>query len=179
MSVGLLVPEKSRGTSSPTSVAYHSSPVSLVCAGLRRSCHVVLPGLSDPIYCEAYVKMQGFDIVLGQSCCTFLVLRDRILSLSRSADVLLVNQTASTLQNLSLDFATLGDLKLVERPAVYTIAPHGFQTIKATIKVMRSGLRIMARMDPWLTRNTRCHLLRQVSSSVAFSGRAQACLKHA
>jgi len=52
------------------------------------------------------------------------------------ADVLLVNQTANTLQNLCLDFATLGDLKLVERPGVYTIAPHGFQSIKATIKVL-------------------------------------------
>jgi coatomer subunit beta len=50
-------------------------------------------------------------------------------------DVLLVNQTANTLQNLCIDFATLGDLKIVERPSVYTIAPHGFQSIKATIKV--------------------------------------------
>ncbi|KAI6100404.1 coatomer beta subunit appendage platform-domain-containing protein [Pisolithus croceorrhizus] len=50
-------------------------------------------------------------------------------------DVLLVNQTSNTLQNLCLDFATLGDLKLVERPTVHTIAPHGFQSIKATIKV--------------------------------------------
>ncbi|KAF7970467.1 hypothetical protein HWV62_23875 [Athelia sp. TMB] len=73
-----------------------------------------LTGFSDPIYAEAYVKMHGFDILL---------------------DVLLVNQTPNTLQNLCLDFATLGDLKLVERPGVYTIAPHGFQSIKATIKV--------------------------------------------
>ncbi|KAF9055737.1 coatomer protein [Panaeolus papilionaceus] len=73
-----------------------------------------LTGFSDPIYAEAYVKMHGFDILL---------------------DILLVNQTANTLQNLCLDFATLGDLKIVERPAVYTIAPHGFQSIKATIKV--------------------------------------------
>ncbi|KAI0639848.1 coatomer protein [Trametes polyzona] len=73
-----------------------------------------LTGFSDPIYAEAYVKVHGFDILL---------------------DVLLVNQTADTLQNLCLDFATLGDLKLVERPAVYTIAPHSFQSIKATIKV--------------------------------------------
>ncbi|GLB43734.1 putative the coatomer is a cytosolic protein complex that binds to dilysine motifs and reversibly associates with Golgi non- clathrin-coated vesicles, which further mediate biosynthetic protein transport from the ER, via the Golgi up to the trans Golgi network [Lyophyllum shimeji] len=73
-----------------------------------------LTGFSDPIYAEAYVKMHGFDILL---------------------DVLLVNQTPNTLQNLCLDFATLGDLKIVERPAVYTIAPHGFQSIKATIKV--------------------------------------------
>jgi vesicle coat complex subunit len=50
-------------------------------------------------------------------------------------DVLLVNQTANTLQNLCIDFATLGDLKIVERPSVYTIAPHGFQSVKATIKV--------------------------------------------
>lgn len=50
-------------------------------------------------------------------------------------DVLLVNQTSNTLQNLCLDFATLGDLKIVERPSVYTIGPHGFQSIKATIKV--------------------------------------------
>ncbi|KAF9490019.1 coatomer beta subunit [Pleurotus eryngii] len=73
-----------------------------------------LTGFSDPIYAEAYVKMHGFDILL---------------------DVLLVNQTANTLQNLCLDFATLGDLKIVERPSVFTIAPHGFQSIKATIKV--------------------------------------------
>ena len=50
-------------------------------------------------------------------------------------DVLLVNQTPNTLQNLCLDFATLGDLKLVERPSVFTVAPHGFQSVKATIKV--------------------------------------------
>ena len=49
--------------------------------------------------------------------------------------MLLVNQTADTLQNLCLDFATLGDLKLVERPSLYTVAPHSFQSIKATIKV--------------------------------------------
>ncbi|KAF5352861.1 hypothetical protein D9756_006222 [Leucocoprinus leucothites] len=73
-----------------------------------------LTGFSDPIYAEALVKMHGFDIML---------------------DVLLVNQSSNTLQNLCLDFATLGDLKIVERPSVYTIAPHGFQSIKATIKV--------------------------------------------
>lgn len=58
-----------------------------------------------------------------------------IADMNIGIDVLLVNQTANTLQNLCLDFATLGDLKLVERPGVYTIGPHGFQSIKATIKV--------------------------------------------
>src|ERR1700722_13481896 len=60
------------------------------------------------------------------------------------SDVLLVNQTPNTLQNLCLDFATLGDLKLVERPSVYTIAPHGFQSIKATIKVPRLLLLLLS-----------------------------------
>ncbi|KAJ3768462.1 coatomer protein, partial [Lentinula raphanica] len=54
-----------------------------------------LTGFSDPIY----VKMHSFDIML---------------------DVLLVNQTANTLQNLCLDFATLG-LKIVERPSTGVI----------------------------------------------------------
>ena len=58
-----------------------------------------------------------------------------LLTSYTTQDVLLVNQTADTLQNLCLDFATLGDLKLVERPSLYTIAPHSFQSIKATIKV--------------------------------------------
>jgi coatomer subunit beta len=55
--------------------------------------------------------------------------------IDRFTDVLLVNQTSDTLQNLCVDFATLGDLKIVERPTVYTVGPHGFQNIKATIKV--------------------------------------------
>ena len=52
------------------------------------------------------------------------------------ADVLLINQTSNMLQNLCLVFAMLGDLKLVKQPGVYTIALHGFQSIKATIKVL-------------------------------------------
>lgn len=36
---------------------------------------------------------------------------------------------------MTIEFATLGDLKLVERPAPHTLAPHGFHNIKATIKV--------------------------------------------
>jgi coatomer subunit beta len=47
-----------------------------------------------------------------------------------------VNQTNETLQNLCLDFSTLGDLKLVERPSVHTVAPQSFLTVKASIKVV-------------------------------------------
>lgn len=82
--------------------------------------------------------MHGFDILLGTQPTPSLTLSPTLISHifpKTFPDVLLVNQTSNTLQNLCLDFATLGDLKIVERPSVYTIAPHGFQSIKATIKV--------------------------------------------
>lgn len=75
---------------------------------------VQLTGFSDPVYAEAYVDVHQFDILL---------------------DVLVVNQTDETFQNLSIELATLGDLKLVERPSSYTLAPYSYQSIKATIKV--------------------------------------------
>lgn len=73
-----------------------------------------LTGLSDPLYAEAVVHVHQYDIVL---------------------DVVIVNQTNDTLQNVTLELATLGDLKLCERPQNYTIAPHERQQVKASIKV--------------------------------------------
>ena len=73
-----------------------------------------LTGFSDPVYAEAYVNVNQFDIVL---------------------DVLIVNQTSDTLQNLTLELATLGDLKLVEKPSPLMLAPHDFCNIKANVKV--------------------------------------------
>ena len=75
---------------------------------------VQLTGFSDPVYAEAYVKVHQFDIIL---------------------DVLLVNQTQETLQNLSTEFATLGDLKVVERPTTHNLGPHDFLNVQSTIKV--------------------------------------------
>jgi hypothetical protein len=46
-----------------------------------------------------------------------------------------VNQTTETLQNLTVEFATLGDLKVVERPPTQNVGPHDFINIQATIKV--------------------------------------------
>lgn len=46
-----------------------------------------MTGFSDPVYAEAYVNVNQYDIVL---------------------DVLVVNQTNDTLQNLTLELATLG-----------------------------------------------------------------------
>jgi coatomer subunit beta len=36
---------------------------------------------------------------------------------------------------LTVEFATLGDLKLVDRPATHNLAPHSFLVVKAPIKV--------------------------------------------
>eukprot|EP00270_Netrium_digitus_P008466 TRINITY_DN2533_c0_g1_i1.p1 TRINITY_DN2533_c0_g1~~TRINITY_DN2533_c0_g1_i1.p1 ORF type:complete len:952 (-),score=238.19 TRINITY_DN2533_c0_g1_i1:259-3114(-) len=73
-----------------------------------------LTGFSDPVYAEAYVMVHQYDIVL---------------------DVTVVNRTSETLQNLCLELATMGDLKLVERPQNYTLAPDKSKQIKANIKV--------------------------------------------
>lgn len=75
---------------------------------------VQLTGFSDPVYAEAYVQVHQFDITL---------------------DVLLVNQTRDTLQNLSVEFATLGDLKVVERPTTQNLGGLDFLNVQATIKV--------------------------------------------
>ncbi|XP_064627752.1 coatomer subunit beta-like [Lineus longissimus] len=73
-----------------------------------------LTGFSDPVYAEAYVHVNQYDIVL---------------------DVLIVNQTSDTLTSLTLELATLGDLKLVEKPSPVTLAGHDFCNIKASVKV--------------------------------------------
>jgi coatomer subunit beta len=83
---------------------------------------VQLTGFSDPVYVEAYVKVHQFDIVL---------------------DVLVVNQTLETLQNLSIEFATLGDLKVVERPTTQNLGPHDFQNVQSTIKVSSTDLGVI------------------------------------
>ncbi|CAL5220396.1 g2403 [Coccomyxa viridis] len=73
-----------------------------------------LTGLADPVYAEAYVTVHQYDIVL---------------------DVTVINRTSETLQNLCLELATMGDLKLVERPQNYTLSPQSSKTIRANIKV--------------------------------------------
>ncbi|ODV87933.1 hypothetical protein CANARDRAFT_26110 [[Candida] arabinofermentans NRRL YB-2248] len=73
-----------------------------------------LTGFSDPVYAEAYVKSHQFVVTL---------------------DVLLVNQTTDTLRNLTVEFATLGDLKVVDKPTSHNIGPHGFHRVSTTIKV--------------------------------------------
>lgn len=43
--------------------------------------------------------------------------------------------TGDTLQNCTLELATLGDLKLVEKPQPVVLAPRDFCNIKASVKV--------------------------------------------
>ncbi|KAJ2763687.1 coatomer subunit beta, partial [Coemansia linderi] len=75
---------------------------------------VQLTGFSDAVYAEAYVCVNQYDILL---------------------DIMVVNQTNTMLRNLSIEFSTVGDLKLVEKPASYTLAPYSFSSVKASIKV--------------------------------------------
>ena len=73
-----------------------------------------LTGFSDPVYAEAYVTVHHYDIAL---------------------EVTVINRTKETLQNMCLELATMGDLKLVERPQNYSLAPETSMQIKANIKV--------------------------------------------
>ena len=76
-----------------------------------------LIGFCDPVYAEAYVTIHHYDIVL---------------------DVTVINRTKETLQKLCLELATIGDLKLVEQPQNYSLAPESSKQIKANIKVSSS-----------------------------------------
>jgi coatomer subunit beta len=73
-----------------------------------------LTGYSDPVYAEASVTVHDYDIML---------------------DMLIINRTPNTLTNLTVELATMGDLKLVERPQSYTIGPLDERRMKANIKV--------------------------------------------
>lgn len=75
---------------------------------------VPLTGFSDPVYAECYIMNHQFDVVM---------------------DVLLVNQTKETLKNLHVQFATLGDLKIIDNPPSTNVVPHGFHKISITAKV--------------------------------------------
>ncbi|SCU85250.1 LADA_0D06480g1_1 [Lachancea dasiensis] len=75
---------------------------------------VPLTGFSDPVYAEAYITNHQFDVVI---------------------DVLLVNQTKETLKNLHVQFATLGDLKIIDNPPSTNVVAHGFHKLTVTVKV--------------------------------------------
>eukprot|EP01038_Epipyxis_sp_PR26KG_P015500 gene15500-20917_t len=73
-----------------------------------------LTGFSDPVYAEASLTVHEYDIVL---------------------DLLIINRTPNTLTNLTVELATMGDLKIVERPQSHTIGPLDERKLRANIKV--------------------------------------------
>lgn len=73
-----------------------------------------LSGFADPVYAEAIVTVHDYDIVL---------------------EILVINRTANTLADLTVELSTMGDMKIVERPQAHTIGPLDQKTIRASIKV--------------------------------------------
>lgn len=73
-----------------------------------------LTGFADPVYAEAELTVLEYDIVL---------------------DILVINQTDTTMQNLAVEISTSGDLKVVERPATTTLAPYASTRVRTSIKV--------------------------------------------
>jgi len=90
-----------------------------------------LTGFSDPVYAEAVVTVHEYDVVL---------------------DMLIINQTETDLQNLTLELSTVGDLKLCERPQSLTIPAHQSHTIKANIKVSSTETGIIFGSVVWDTK---------------------------
>jgi coatomer subunit beta len=73
-----------------------------------------LTGFSDPVYAEASVTVHDYDIIL---------------------EITIINRTPNTLTNLTVELATMGDLKIVERPQSYTIGPLDERKLRTNIKV--------------------------------------------
>jgi len=71
-------------------------------------------GLADPVYVEAFLQVHSFDLVL---------------------ELLMVNRTTDTLNNVLVELSTQGDLKLVDRPVGVTLAPGQQIMVHASIKV--------------------------------------------
>merc|ERR1719440_932131 len=73
-----------------------------------------MTGLADPVYVEAFLQVHSFDLVL---------------------ELLMVNRTSDTLQNVLVELSTQGDLKLVDRPIGVTLKPGQQMMVHASIKV--------------------------------------------
>ncbi len=113
------------------------------------------------MYAEAYVTVHQYDIVM---------------------DVTVINRSSETLQNLCLELATMGDLKLVERPQNYTLAPGATKVIRANIKVgalcwglgLGLGLGTQGRHVTWHLHRVRlcavCHSMKGVMLRGCASG---------
>jgi coatomer subunit beta len=73
-----------------------------------------LSGTQDPIYVEGFLQVQALDLLL---------------------ELLLINRTGDTLENVAVELSTHGELKLVDRPPSLVLAPYSQATVVASIKV--------------------------------------------
>lgn len=73
-----------------------------------------LTGYSDPVYAEASLTVHDYDIIV---------------------EMLVINRTPNTLTNLTVELATMGDLKILERPQTLTIGPLDERKLRTNIKV--------------------------------------------
>lgn len=98
------------GKSSTTSSSVDSSNT----ATSKLAKIVQLTGFSDPVYAEACILTNQFELTL---------------------DLLIVNQTRETLKNLHLQFSSLGDVKILEQPSAINVIAHGFHRFVINCKV--------------------------------------------
>lgn len=73
-----------------------------------------LTGYADPVYAEASLTVHDYDIIV---------------------DMLILNRTPQTLTNVTVELATIGDLKILERPQSFTIGPMQERRLRTNIKV--------------------------------------------
>ncbi|KPA75235.1 putative coatomer beta subunit [Leptomonas pyrrhocoris] len=73
-----------------------------------------LSGFNDPVYCEASITVNQFDVAV---------------------DWQLVNCTSQQLSNLTIELVSLGGMKLCERPQTYTLNPHETLAVRTSLKV--------------------------------------------
>jgi coatomer subunit beta len=73
-----------------------------------------LTGFADPVYAEAYVRVAEYDIIL---------------------EMMVINRTDQTLTNVAVELSVMGDLRLVDRPAAFTLGPRDARQVRAGIKV--------------------------------------------
>eukprot|EP00917_Polyrhabdina_sp_WS-2016_P022219 GHVP01048253.1.p1 GENE.GHVP01048253.1~~GHVP01048253.1.p1 ORF type:complete len:983 (-),score=191.30 GHVP01048253.1:3180-6128(-) len=75
---------------------------------------VGLTGLADNIYVEAFMRVHHFNVIL---------------------ELLLCNRTNETLENVTAELFTTGDIRIVEKPTSVILPPWSTKTVKATVKV--------------------------------------------
>eukprot|EP01054_Gregarina_sp_Poly1_P003608 Gregarina_sp_Poly_1__3607@NODE_205_length_11479_cov_138_250613_g183_i0_p1_GENE_NODE_205_length_11479_cov_138_250613_g183_i0NODE_205_length_11479_cov_138_250613_g183_i0_p1_ORF_typecomplete_len1059_score176_94Adaptin_N/PF01602_20/3_3e59Coatomer_b_Cpla/PF14806_6/1_6e04Coatomer_b_Cpla/PF14806_6/1_5e41Coatamer_beta_C/PF07718_12/7_8e30HEAT_2/PF13646_6/0_015HEAT_2/PF13646_6/0_42HEAT_2/PF13646_6/2_5e02COPgamma_platf/PF08752_10/0_0012DUF5578/PF17741_1/1_4e03DUF5578/PF17741_1/1_2e03DUF5578/PF17741_1/51DUF len=81
---------------------------------LRPNKAVALTGYSDPVYVEVVTQVNHLDLIL---------------------ELLIVNQTSETLQNVTVQLGTHGDLKILEKPPALILQSGEEQIVFATVRL--------------------------------------------